>query len=100
MDVEYWRDGARYQTRATLEERERCAFDIGSLVADASRIELRKEAAIGVQSLRLARAAQELLGDKHLRHRPLARHALQRVLHLCSVGCTPVPTVSVTSGSS
>ena len=49
VDIDYWRDGARFQTTATIEERERCSFDVGNFLHTFDFDDLPKMEDLGIE---------------------------------------------------
>ena len=49
VEIEYWRDGAMYQTTATLKERERCSVDIGDSLRAISIEDLPELGELGIE---------------------------------------------------
>ncbi len=49
VEIEYWRGGEMYHTTATLEERQRCAFDIGDTLRGIKLEDLQEIGEIGIE---------------------------------------------------
>ncbi len=60
VDIEFWRDGNREMTQATLEERERCAFDIGSTLEG---LDLDNIPQLGAMGFQISGDALEISGE-------------------------------------
>ncbi|MCP3962810.1 MAG: PDZ domain-containing protein [bacterium] len=88
IDIEYWRDGLVNQTTATLEERERCAFDIGDYMEAIHLEDLPKLEDFGIEFSResiesaLETAREAIEGQdwqEHLQGLSLSEIDLERI---------------------